>query len=155
MGFTPKRKVYVLDFEGTDLDGLTARTRSASIGTMLDIGNAIDGAGDVPTVEVLAGLPEREQLSKIAEFMKKIGDAVDQFAAVLVSWDLEDEHGHPVPAGVGGLLTLEPGELMLLIGAWRKAVADVPAPLPETSSGGTPSLEGSLPMDPLSPSLAS
>ncbi len=153
-GFTPKRRVYVLDFEGTDLDGLEVRTRSAPIGMMLALGELLDQAGAVPDQAALAGLAQAEQMRKMAGFMKQIRAAVDRFATVLLGWNLTDEQGGKVPATVEGLLTLDPGELMLLIRTWTSVIAEAPAPLPQPSSSGGPSLEGSLPMEPLSESLA-
>ena len=142
MGFTPKSKIYVLDFTGDDeLDGLTVRARSSSIGALMDISGlaATFKGGEV------------DDVTAVAEF----GKLIEAFADVLVSWDLELQPGVPTPPDASGLRRMEFSHFLRLITAWQGAVSDVPAPLPQPSSSGTPSLEGSLPMEPLSSSLAS
>ena len=143
MGFTPRGRVYVLDFTGDEeLDGLEVKVRSSSIGMLLDMG---DLAADV-TVEGKA-----DPLGQV----KRLRPVLERFAEVLVSWDMEVKPGVPTPATLEGLLQVETGQVMRIIGAYQQAVASVPTPLPSPSSGGAPSLEGSLPMETLSPSLAS
>ncbi len=150
MGFTTKRKVYVLDFAG-----LEVRARSTTLGRMLDMGDMVDAAGDDLDVDALAAMPAAAQKKLVGERMAGMRRIIDDFAAVLVSWNLEDDDGRPIPATTEGLRTLDPGELMTIIRTWQRVVADAPAPLPGPSSSGAPSLEGSLPMEALSPSLAS
>jgi hypothetical protein len=144
VGFTPRGKVYVLDFTGdAELDGLTVRARSAPIGMVLDMGELAAAIDDNP-----AG-----QAGVLAQ-MAKMRPVLEKFADVLLSWDLEVKPGEPTPANLDGLLQVDTGQVMRILTAWQKAVSDVPAPLPEPSSGGGPSLEGSLPMEPLSASPA-
>lgn len=141
-GFKRKTKVYELDFSGTELDGLTVTAKSAPIGLFMQIGqlaDRLDGVGDADMTQILG----------------VVNELVDTFAQVLVSWDLLDDNDQPVPASPAGLLTLEIDELMFLIGAWQTAAAAVPAPLPTASISGSPSLAGSMPMEPLSESQAS
>ena len=107
MSFQRKRKVYVLDFADTDLDGLTVRARTAPLGTAMQLGS--------------------------------LGDRL-----------FKDD-----TLGAAGLFTLDLDELFLILGAYQKALAAVPDPLPQASTAGSPSLVGSMPMEPLSESQAS
>lgn len=139
VGFTPKSKVYRLDFSGDEeLDGLVVKARSAPIGFVVE----------------LATFAERAQRSTAdtAEDLAEMGQMIDRFADVLVEWNLELRQGEPTPANAQGLRQLEMGHFLRLITAWQQAVINVPAPLPQTSSGGEPSVEASLPMAPPSPS---
>lgn len=139
-GFRRKRKVYVLDFEGTDLDGLTAKVRSAPIGEFMRLGELAD---------------ELETTETVAEMKAVMDVMLGLFDDVLVEWDLVDDDGVPIPATAAGMAQLEMDEVMLFITAWQNAVAAVPAPLSPASNAGSPSLVGSMPMEPKSPSLAS
>lgn len=156
MGFQAPRRVYTLDFADTELDGLTVKTTSAPIDMLLRMGSLVDAVGGAPDPEALAALPQDEQVKAVAGFMGTIESLVKSYAGVLISWDLEDAAGQPVPATEAGLRTLDPAHLMLIIRAWQQAVAEVPAPLDGASTGGSP-LEAlsTLPMEPLSQSLAS
>jgi len=140
MGYSPPRRIYELDFEGTELDGLTVKARGASLGRFLSLGQLADRAGQAETA---------------SDEMAAITEMLDLFDEVLIEWDLDDEAGERVPATSAGMLTLDPAHVMLIVGAWQRAVAAVPAPLQVASTAGSPSLAGSMPMEPLSPSLAS
>lgn len=155
MGFTPPRKVYVLDFAETELDGLEMRARSAPLGMMLQLGASADHFEGVPSPEAMAALPDAEKLRLVKGSMGKLHELVDMYSQVLVSWNYEDENGQPVPATAAGLLTLDPPHLMLIIRAWQAAVAAVPPGSAPTSNAGGPSEVPPLPMAVTSPSLAS
>lgn len=149
MGFTPKGKVYVLDFEGDpELDGLEVKCRSAPISAMLAMGELLESATSIE-----GGDPNDPAVA--VRQLQAMRPLLAAYADVLVEWNLELDPGTPVPATFEGLCRLDAGQVMRIIAAWQKAVSDVPAPLPEPSSSGAPSLAASLPMEPLSPSLAS
>ena len=80
---------------------------------------------------------------------------MSRFAGALVSWNLEDEDGEPIPADLAGVLSNDFDLNLELIGAWLDAASGAATPLGRPSTSGSPSLEASLPMDPLSPSQAS
>lgn len=132
MGFTPKRKTYRLVFDDTDLAGLEVRMRGLSTGDYLNVVRiqADDGDETPEQVDTMLGL----------------------LAGALVSWNLEDEHGNPVPADLDGVKAQDFDLVMAILGAWQTAVAGVPAPLDSASPSGVPSLEASIPMDTLSES---
>jgi hypothetical protein len=139
VGFKLPSTVFVLDFDGTDLDGLTVKARSVPFGTFLEL-------------QELADVADKSGAEAIAA-MRKL---VEQFAGTaLKSWDLEDDNG-PVPATVDGLGTLEARHVLTIIGTWlRAAGGEAPAPLGEPSPGIAPSAVSSLPMVELSTSQAS
>jgi len=139
VGFTPKRHVYVLEFDDPGLDGLEVRAVSADLGTFLEL-TALAEIGDNPSTQDIG----------------KIGELLVGFAKVLRDWNVTDDDGQPVPATAEGLKSLEFGFVFGIIAAWIKATAGVAAPLASASSGGGPSAElSTLPVEPLSASLAS
>ncbi len=139
MSYQRKRKTYVLDFEGTDLDGLTVRARSAPIEHAL-------------LMEELADFTDAKTGKQRAAQVREL---ICHFAEVLVEWDLVDDDGAPVPPTAAGLAVLDEDELALLITAYQTAGTGVAAPLGEGSPDGSPSAVPSIPMEPLSESRAS
>lgn len=78
----------------------------------------------------------------------------EAFAPYLVRWNLQRQ-GEPIPCDVEGLWSLERELSRQIIRAWQRAVEEVPGPLEQPSSGGQPSAELEMPMEPLSESQAS
>lgn len=141
MGFTPNRKVYVLEFDsGDELHGLEVRTRSVSIGALLKIGSLQEAAAD-----------DADPIAQIGA----MSTLLDEFGALLVDWNLTDEHDAPVPADAAGLRSMDPEHVMRLIAVWQKAVGQVPSPLGDASPAGAQSAVPPMPMEPLSASRAS
>lgn len=138
MGFTPPRKVFTLDFTGTELEGFEVKVASADLNTFLGLLSLADKAD--------AGGKES---------LDAINSLFEGFARLVRSWNLDDEDGQPVPVGVEGLRTLELGQAMHVIRAWIAAVSDVPAPLDQPSSGTGPLVVELPPMEPLSDRQAS
>lgn len=155
MGFTPPRKVYLLDFADTELDGLEVRAKSAPLSMMLQLGASADSFNNVPDVADVAEMDAARQLALVSGSMGQIRAVVDMYAQVLVGWNLTDDDGAPVPATVDGLLTLDPPHLMMIIRAWQQAVSAVPPASSPTSNVGAPSEVPPLPMEVSSVSLAS
>jgi hypothetical protein len=131
-----REKIYNLIFDDPEFDGLEVKARSASIGTIRRVMALSSGAEDGQDT-----LLEMERV----------------FAKYLVSWNLEDEADQPVPATFEGLDDQDTDLVMALITAWVSAVTGVDdaSPLDDSSGSGKPSPEVSIPMEPLSPSLAS
>jgi len=150
-GYRPEPKLYRMVFE--DHPGLVVRARSTSAGAFLGIADLADIAN-----------PEDPATCKAL---------FEQFADVLVSWNLVHNHdgppidpddpdselkwrdGDPVPTTLGGLLTQDFDLVLTMIQGWMEAVAGVPAPLVQPSTDGKPSLVESLPMEPRSQSRVS
>lgn len=136
MGYKAKRKNTVLQFEpGHDLYGLEVRLRGMNIREFLEFTGYDGGQG-----ETVNGLIQR-------------------FGQHLISWNLEDdETGEAVPATPEAVEQQGHELVLALANAWMEALQGVHKadPLPESSASGEPSPEASvIPMEPLSPSLAS
>lgn len=122
-----KRRQYKLVFQDEALAGVEITVRSLTSGQLIELQES--GAS-------------HEKLTKM-------------LAEQLVSWNVEDEDGTPVPATLDGIRSLDLGFNKTVIDVWTDAVMGVKAPLPQSSNGGHPSVEQSIPMDALSESLAS
>ncbi len=140
MGFVWRGKSYRLVFEDPDLAGLEVVAKSASVGAYRRI-------ADLATRE-FSNPPSKEDMAEIDHLF-------DEFAKVLVSWNLEDEDTDgkrtPVSATAAGMQSQDLTLIRQIIWAWMEAVAGIAAPLDPPSGGGEPSLEESLPMEVLSP----
>ncbi len=134
MGYRKKNKNVILKFaEDHDLYGLEVRLRGMNIDEYLAFTGYDGGDG-----ETVAGLIKR-------------------FGQHLVSWNLEEEDGTEVPATAEAVSKQDHELILALANAWTEALAGVHKadPLPESSPSGGPSLVESVPMEALSPSLAS
>ncbi len=96
------------------------------------------------------------EFTTIEELEQKSRDLADIVAKHLVSWNLEDRAGKPVPCTTKGILGQQDDLLPALVSAYVQAVTGVPGPLGRSSDGGQPSdLAASIPMEPLSESPSS
>jgi hypothetical protein len=127
MGYRPKRKIFNLDFTGTEYDGLEVTVRGVSTGQALDIDTAQNDSSD-------------EGMRTMLELL----------AAQLIDWNVEDDDGQPVPANLDGIRAQEIALNLAIINAWQTAMAGVPAPLESGSTSGEPSLVASIPTETLS-----
>lgn len=127
-----RRKITVRFEEPNEFAGFEAVLRGKSLAGFL----------------ALTGIGEVDQSS--------ISDQLQDMAHSLISWNLEDEDGNPVPVTPEAVFEQDQ-ELMLALGkGWIDGLgAGVSVPLEQSSTDGPPSLEASLPMAPLSESLAS
>lgn len=138
MGFV-RNRIFKLVFEDPQMEGLEVRARSVPLRDILDLTKL---AG-----QDLNALPDDERLA-VAEAMLGL------FAKALVSWNIEDEDPDggpnvPLPADLDGLKSLEVDFAMEIVYQWMEAIMGVIGPLGAKFSSGAPSLEASLPMDPL------
>ncbi|NUS26929.1 MAG: hypothetical protein HOV92_22255 [Streptomyces sp.] len=83
--------------------------------------------------------------------------SVKDFVEHLISWNLEDEMGQPLPITMDAVKAIDKDLIAALNNAWIQALIGVhdADPLPDSSPSGEPSLVESVPMEALSPSLAS
>lgn len=79
----------------------------------------------------------------------------EPMAEHMLSWDMEEEDGTPVPCNLQGLLSLEMLHVLEIMTGWIDAAASVSVPLGQPASSGSPSLEASIQMEPLSENRAS
>ena len=140
MGFKREAKLYRLKFEDPAMAGLEVDAKSLSTGALLE-------------VTELGGMIKRSKIDEIDPAALRKLFAV--FADALVSWNLDDEHDHPVPATYEGIVSQELDFVLEVIMAWIGAIASVDTPLNATSPSGGTSPEAALPMEPLSPSPGS
>lgn len=126
MGFRPEPTHYKLNFKGTDLEGLEVTMKSV---TVREFGEMLKAA----TLEGIT--PETIQSN---DMILKL------FADSIVSWNLEDAKGKPVPRTVEGVKNQERPLIAKLLSAWQFAVAGVDSPLPSASGDGGTSQEAAL-----------
>lgn len=80
-----------------------------------------------------------------------------RFERHLASWNLVDDDEQPIPVTPEGIRSADQGLIRSLQSAWLQAVIRVhdADPLPQSLPSGEPSLVESVPMEALSPPLAS
>lgn len=132
MGSRRNPKLYKLVFADGDYEGLEVVMRSVTIREMRQL-RGTSGDSEQDGFDGLLGL--------VAEHM--------------VEWNREDEDGQALPPTLESLEDEEAALIHIIIGKWTEAVSGVSAPLEQPSSDGVPSAVESIPMEPLSPSLAS
>lgn len=133
MGFQRKRKVYKLDFDGTEYDGLEVKVSGLTTGEYLDIiGLAATGT---------EGSGETDAMLKM-------------FARHLISWNLEDDN-IPVPSTYDGIKSNDLTMNLFIINAWTDAIGNVPKDTGKELPDGESSLVASIPMEILSASPVS
>lgn len=150
MGFRETQKVYRLEFED-DFEGLVVKVTVPAFGKVLELEQQVGGLAELVGKRAEDFSPE-----DVAAAVASSSDMVDAFLDNLVEWNVEDAAGAPIPATREGLARVSStlGRHVLTTW-WEFANGTVPDPKDQPSSGGSPSLEASLPMEPLSPSRAS
>ena len=109
-GFRIPEKTARITFDGTDYDGAEIFVRlNVSFRHYVTLREAAEGNDQARMAELFGG-------------------------EVLMSWNLEDSSGAPIPANGDGMLQIPLTLAMLIVQHWVEAVADVPAPLSETSA---------------------
>ena len=109
-GYRIPEKTARITFDGTDYDGAEIFVRlNVSFRHYVTLREAAEGNDQARMAELFGG-------------------------EVLMSWNLEDASGAPVPANGDGMLQIPLTLAMLIVQHWVEAVADVPAPLSETSA---------------------
>lgn len=118
MGFRMERTVYDLPFEGTALEGLKITVRAMTMEQRMRVFFDL-GVTKEDSVEVArAKQDERYAL----------------FIGHIVSWNIEDENGEPVPVTIEDLFRVaEPEQVGTITGIWSSGRTSVPAPLEPAS----------------------
>jgi hypothetical protein len=146
MGFRPEPTIYNIGFEGTPLDGLKVRM---SCCTLAEYNFMLRSA-------LIGGEPDADGNVKIEPAMLDANDKIiELFLNHLVSWNLEDMAGRPVPTTQEGLDAQERTMIGQLISAWQTAMVNVPNPSNTPSSNGVTSEEQSLDLGSISESPGS
>lgn len=122
-GFTPVRKTFRLQFTDEDMAGLEVVMRRGSMDGFVKIAK-------------MAGLDTGRLKATDPATLKVIDELLDVFSAALVSWNVEDDDGNPVPATREGVGTQDDDFVLEIIRAWVEARASVSLPLGQPSNGG-------------------
>lgn len=125
-GFTPEETVYRLNFEGTELEGLSVRTKSC---TIAEWNNMLRASPDTVTAKDLADGNDR---------------MTEMFLNYVVSWNLEIPAGTPTPLTLQGFNQLGTRHGALILNFWQKAMTEVPTTSRPASSSGEISPEQRL-----------
>lgn len=136
MGYVRKKTFRIRFADGHEFDGLEVRMRSVSVGRLLKL---------LPMIETLDGIAAANKPEVAAE----IEEVFREFADLIDSWNIEDEDGTPVPVTFEALMDQDLRLVIAIVQQWVEHVAGVPAPLDGPSPSGEPSLEASIPMEPL------
>lgn len=140
-GYTVPRTVYRLEFDDEQHAGMVVRVRAMSMADAMT-------AFELSWLSIKDGTVDQRQA--------KVDELHRLFVTHVVDWNLTEPDGTPIEPTLEGLRSLEPQFIGLLVGVWQRGRTAVPAPLERPSDGGAPSVpEVSIPMEPLSPSLAS
>jgi hypothetical protein len=131
VGYERNPKVYHLKFLDGDYEGLEVRVRSLSMKQLLTLRTGKGEEGRDGTETAVRFLAER-----------------------IIDWNLTSD-GAPVPTTLDAILDEDDDFILAIINKWTNAVSGVSDPLPASSPSGEPSQEASIPMAPLSESLAS
>lgn len=141
MGYV--RAFLKLSFDDPELAGFEVRAKRLNIGRLLELSK----------LRHLRGLKDDDP-----EIEAGLAEVFSALSKVIVSWNLEepadpadpDGPTRPVPVSADAIADQDLGLLMAIIDALQDATTGVSGPLGANSSGGVPSLEGSIPMDDLS-----
>lgn len=135
-GYKAKLKTYLVRFgEDHEYHGAEARLSGMTYGEWEQVTGLDGGEGDTNGAA-----------------------SVRRFVDHLISWNLEDEDGKPLPMTMDAVKEIDHDLVTALNNAWVQTLIGVHSadPLPESSTSGEPSPEPSaIPMEALSPSLAS
>lgn len=135
MGYRKTKVIYTITYE--DHPGLEVRAHCPSLGFMRDsIG--------------LVKLQGKTGKDLTPEDVKSLDDLFEGFEKCLISWNLEDGDGQPVPTTPEGMAAQEVPFIFAIIEGWMEGTMGVSGPLGVSSNGGEQSLEASIPMEPLS-----
>lgn len=133
MGYRDTGKVYKLVFE--DRPGLEVRMTAPSLGEFMTL-------TDIANIDV-------DNLSP--GDVTKVNQLFDSFTDHLVSWNLEDKDGNPVPATPDGLRSRDMQFIYEMINAWMQNVAGIPGPKGPSVNGGEQFPAVQIPMEMLLP----
>lgn len=147
MGYVPRRTFKIVFREGHEFDGLEVRMKSVSVGKLLAL---------LPVVDQLDDMLKSSDLEPVESVFREL-------AALIDWWNVEEEELDlngvptgklvPVTPDYAGLVAQDLRMVNAIMRQWAKHVAGVSAPLDGPSPSGNPSLEASIPMETLSPSL--
>lgn len=125
-GFKRKRKTYKLDFEGTEYDGLEVRVSGLTTGEYLELVS-------------LSGPTE--------EGDREVEGMIRMFQRHLISWNLENEDGTPVPTTYEAVADNDFTMNSTIVNAWTLALVSVPEETAKKLTTSDDSLVESIPTE--------
>lgn len=123
MGYVREKKIFRLTFSDPSFSGLEVMAGSTSVGKLLEVSKM-----------------GSQTLSE-----EQVGVVFGVFADALISWNLENEDGTPVPATLEGLYEQDVEFVMQIVQSWMEVVVGVPGPLATPSTNGRQSEELLIP----------
>ena len=111
MGYTLKKRRLVLKFEESAFEGAEV------------VCNLSAPVGLVQEVRETAG----EDLAHFHKLMRE---------QVIISWNLEDDKGTPIPLSEEGFGQVDHNFVMTIVGAWGRAIGNIDSPLDSGSNNG-------------------
>jgi hypothetical protein len=132
MGFQLEPNHYKLTFEDPELSGLECTMREVSLAELLDIS------------ELLSADP------RSGDARERVTNRSEMVASCIVSWNLEDAAGQPVPISGQALLDQPHRFSVAITAAWLREVVGLPTPparTSESSGDGSSSALERLPME--------
>lgn len=122
-GYRVESPTYNLKFEG--LEGLEVNIKGLNTGQMME-------------------LWEDKSDSSTSESSK---ETLLRFSAALISWNIEDENGVPIPATLEGIKSLDVSFVLTMVNGWTTALSGVDTDLGKDSDSGEQFQEASIPME--------
>lgn len=113
MGYRKVPTIYTLKFEQADYEGLVVRMKSLSFGKVRKLIRATEAADDDNFDELLASISQG-----------------------LVSWNIEDEDGIPLPANEENLNDQDFSFVLDIVNAWLECMTGVDDDLGKGSPSG-------------------
>lgn len=128
MGYRKVPTIYELAFEEGDMDGLVVKMKSMKLGR----------------IRRMVALTSDESVEVNDQQLEEM---IDLFVDGLVTWNLEDEDGNPIPATREGVEDQEAPFILAILSKWLGVMTGVPAELGKDSTSGQPFPGGSPTMD--------
>jgi hypothetical protein len=118
MGYKRKPKTFLLEFEDEEYKGLEIEMKGLPV------------AGFLTMMKVME--TEEKNQSVLATMFRL-------FATGLVSWNMEDEEGNPLPANYDSVQTLDTDFVTQTVAAWMEGMSGVSKDLGKDSPSGVKS----------------
>lgn len=137
MGYRREPRIYKLQFEDAEFDGLEVMVRSLPVGEFLSLAR-LQTALD----------QENPDLDAVEKLFKIFQDK-------LIGWNLENEDGSKVPPTMAGIQSQDLDFVLQIISSWANAMGGVSPELGKGSTSGATFPEVDIPTEALSASLPS
>jgi hypothetical protein len=134
MGVVVGARQFELHLEGEQYADVKVITKGLTVGEALEFGEFLDGLRIAPVMT--------------AEEVERRDVSYALFASRVVEWNLESAPGEPLSRDLAGMQALDWTWGRDFIRAWVTEVTEVPRPLAQPSTDGTPLEVASIPMEP-------